>query len=77
MKITNSRIVSFGELDIISLRRAFSEIPFEQLKVTAQRIRENMDWYGENYDRKTIYDAVMYVIRITEPNFDTEFIPAK
>jgi hypothetical protein len=75
MKTANSRIVLNGELDISSLNHAFAWIPTESLKLSAQKMREHKDWYGLNVNEYQIYNAMLYVIRVVEPKFDTEFIP--
>jgi hypothetical protein len=76
--LANSRVLKNGELDNYSLKIAFSKIPTEHLKPVAQKIRENIDWYGRNTSANygILYDCIMEVIHIVEPDFKTEFIPA-
>lgn len=76
MKSTNSRMVYLGELDSYSLKAAFAIIPVDELKKAAQHLRENIDWYGRIENNGVKYDALMEVIRISDPKFETEFTPA-
>jgi hypothetical protein len=60
-----------------SLRRAFSHVPEEGLKKAAQSMRERIDWYGRGHEDGVIYDAMMDVVKIYDPEFETKFVPAQ
>jgi hypothetical protein len=53
-----------------SMMSAFAIIEIEQLKLAAQKLREQCDWYGRREDIN-IYNALIDVIRITDEKFDT------
>ena len=77
MKTANGRIIQQNCLDQYSLKVGFALVPVDVLKAIAQRLREDIDWYGENHNNsRALYISVLEVIKISEPNFETEFMPS-
>lgn len=76
MITAGSKVLLSGQLDRNSINVAFANIPVEYLKLAAQKLRERKDWYGFKGYEYMIYDCMISVIKISDPSFETEFIPA-
>lgn len=73
----NSRVIPAGEFDKWSIITAFACVQCDELKRIAQRCREYKDWYGHEHKNDLLYECAMKIIHITEPDWQTQFIPAQ